>query len=327
MEIIEAFKAGKIGVESSIPNHVITAISNVFVFENKAYKIYKNDNQFFNEHFNNLSTKEGRFMFTGKDFNWNHELSPEIYVELRGVRIENNLLVWEEPLGTSDELVVIMNKIDMADGLLNKLIDERINKEDCYKIGYQLGERLIRVKKNFPIAIYDDFIARYKDLDAWLVSVKEIPQDRVRNYLDYIKNFIESHKEDFDRINDQMGICLDVHADNAIYSNGVFLPIDSYAPKEDWLHGYKFISVYRVATDIYAFLGKEHFEEVLRGYSNATNEKLPREWDDFMVIYCELIVWPYQYMLSEKDTWRLDIAKKYEEFIDKLFSSMNKSIL
>lgn len=319
MTILDAFKSGKIAGESTIPNHIVTAISNLFVFENKVYKIYKSDSQFFNENFNDLSKKSGRFLFTRKDFEWNNKLSPEIYTELKGIILKDGVVVLMEPTDDSEELVIVMNKVDMSEGLINRLIENRISIEDCYQIGFQLGERVMKVQKIFPLSLYEDFISRYQDLNAWILSVKEIPSDKARKFLDFIKDFIEAHKNEFESSNGLMGQCLDVHADNIVYADGKLLPIDTYSPKEDWLHGYKFINIYRVASDIYAFLGKEAFEQVLQGYEEATGEKLPREKDKFMIIYCELIVWPYQYMLSEKEPRRLDVAKKYEVFINQIF--------
>ena len=322
MNLLEAFATGNLeGVEPKIPQHIVTAISNVFVFEKVVYKIYKNDNQFFNENFNDLSQKSGRFLFTRKDFEWNNKLSPEVYRELKGVVLDNGLVRFEDAHDSADELVIVMNKVDMSDGLLARLVDNRISKEDCYQIGFQLGQRIVKIQHIFPYNLYDDFTPRYKDLSAWATGVKEVPVDEVNKYLAFIKDFLETHKEEFLNSKNLVGLCLDIHADNAVYSNGAFLPIDTYSPKEAWLHGYRFINIYRVASDIYAFLGKDHFEEVLRGYEEATKEKLPRDHDKFLIIYCELIMWPYQYMLSEKEKWRIEIAEKYHTFLKHIFKN------
>ncbi|MFA6354472.1 MAG: hypothetical protein WCX12_02190 [Candidatus Paceibacterota bacterium] len=322
MNLVEAFAEGKLsGSKSEIPQHIVTAISNVFIFKNVVYKIYKSDNQFFNENFNDLSQKSGRFTFTRKDFEWNNKLSPEIYTELKGVTLDGDTAKFTESSDESEELVIVMNKVSASDGLLKKLIDNRISKEDCHQIGFQLGQRIIKIQRIFPYDLYDDFIPRYKDLVAWATGVKEVPVDEAKKYLDYVKKFLESHREEFKNSKDLVGLCLDIHADNAAYINGTLLPMDTYSPKEDWLHGYRFINIYRVASDIYAFLGKDAFEEVLCGYEEATKEKLPREQDKFLIIYCELIMWPYQYMLSEKEKWRIDIAEKYHSFLRDIFEN------
>jgi aminoglycoside phosphotransferase family enzyme len=321
MTIIEALLEGKIaGSDGAKPHHIVTAISNIFVFPSIVYKIYKNDSEFFNKNFNDLSQKDNRFLFTRKDFDWNNQISPEIYTDLKGIRLENDEVFFVEPNANADELMIVMNKIDMANQVIRKLVDNKITIKDCYEIGKQLGERVSKLQVpvlNFTA--YDDFQSRYKDEVAWITSVKEIPKNEAEKYLSFVKEFIESHREELDK-DGQMGYCLDVHADNAIYTDGEYLPIDTYAPKEAWLYGFKNINIYRVATDFYVFMGKKAFDEVIRGYEESTKQRLLRDWDKFMVIYCEIIMWPYQYMLAEKEPWRLEIAKKHQEFIESIFS-------
>ena len=320
MNIIEAFKQGKlIEFKNTTPHHIVTAISNVYVFENKAYKIYRNDNDFFNKNFNDLSKKEGRFIFTRKDFEWNSRLTPEVYTKLKGVILKDNTIQFTDPTDDSDELVIEMNKIDMSNQLIKKLVDNHVSLEDCFEIGKQFAEREVNLPKlKAPRTAYEDFLSRYEDVRPWIGSIKAIPQDEAEKYLSFVKDFIQSHKEYLDT-EDLMGVCVDIHADNAVLIGNNFLPIDTYAPKEAWLHGYKFINIYRIATDIYAFLGKEYFEKVLEGYEKTGGVTLPREYDKFLLIYCMLIDWPYQHMLAEKEPWRLEVAKKYGSFIENIF--------
>ncbi|MES2214331.1 MAG: hypothetical protein V4465_03035 [Patescibacteria group bacterium] len=319
MIITEAFLEGRVaGFEGLKPKHIQTAISNIFVFDDVVYKIYRNDSEFFNKNFNDLSKKENRFSFTRKDFEWNNRLSPEIYTELRGIALSESGVAFIDPTDNSEELVIVMNKIDMADQVIRKLIDNKITIKDCYEIGRQFGERISKLPKpGVSLTAYEDFLNRYKDEAAWVASVKQVDQEVASKYLSFVKDFIESHKEELDKP-DQMSFCLDVHSDNAVFTNGVFLPIDTYAPKEAWLYGFKNINLYRVASDFYVFMGREAFDEVIRGFEIGSGQKLPRDWDTFMVVYCEIIMWPYQYMLSEKEPWRIVIAEKHEKFLKDL---------
>lgn len=315
MNATNAFLSGQILNTAEESKHVVTAISNIFVFKDKAYKIYRADSQFFNENFNDLSNKENRFDFTRKDFEWNHRLSPEIYIDLKGVFSDGEKLYLDDPSGSAEELVIVMNSIDMSNQVIRKLIDGKMGLNDCYQVGKQFGERILTFPKpDVGVTAYEDFLSRYTDMIAWVKSVKEVDQDEASIYLDFVKDFIENKKEELNS-KELMSLCFDVHADNAIYTDGKFLPIDTYAPKAAWLYGFKNINIYRVATDFYMFMGKEAFDEVIRGYEEATNQKLPRDWDKFMIFYCELIMWPYQYMLSEKEPWRIEIAKKHQAFL------------
>ena len=274
----------------------------------------------FNENFNDLSNKKNRFDFTRKEFEWNHRLSPEIYIELKGLSQEGNGTALVDPSDTCEELVIVMNTIDMSDQVIRKLIGGKINLDDCYEIGKQFGERTLSFSKpEINITTYQDFLNRNSDMVAWVKSVKEVDQNEADEYLAFVKNFIEEKKDELDTT-ELMGLCFDVHADNAIYSDGKFLPIDTYAPKEAWLYGFKNINIYRVDTDFYVFIGKDAFDKVIEGHEKATNQTLPRDWDKFMILYCELIMWPYQYMLSEKESWRVDIANKHREFLKTIWN-------
>lgn len=320
-KILQAFENGNFpGSDTKNPKVITTAISNVFLCDKKAYKIYVGDSKFFNENFRDISVKENRFSFTRKDFIWNNKLSPEIYLEVKGLVWQNGEVVFTDPDDTADDLLIVMNKIDMSDGLLEKLKKNLVSLDDCYQIGLQLGKRILSLSlPNIKRDLYLDFISRHKDMVAWVSGAeKYIPKEEAKKYLDILLSFIESYKPLFQNNSDLIGPCLDVHADNGVLTGKTFLPIDTYAPKEDWLYGFKFINIYRVATDIHAFLGKEYFDQVLKGYEDSTKEKLPREMDKFMLLYCELITCPYQYMLSEKDPSRLDVAKRYHSFLKDL---------
>ncbi|MEY2664693.1 MAG: hypothetical protein RIT04_501 [Candidatus Parcubacteria bacterium] len=330
MNIVEAFTQGKLADPSFIaalgattnpkPHHITTTVSNIFVFEKKAYKIYRSDNTFFNTHFNNLSDKSRRFHFTRTDFKWNNHLSPEIYTELRGVTMKDGLLEFIEPTDSADELVIEMNRVDMSNQLMRRLTDRTISLEDCFEMGKQFGERLSHLPQ-VPIdkTAYADFKLRHTDMIPWVENIRKTSGEQVDAYLEYMRAFIESHRAEFDT-QESMGVCIDVHAENVIFSNGTFLLMDTYAPKEAWLLGYKFINIYRLATDIYVFLGKEYFEKVLAGYEQATGQKIPRQYDLFLIMYSVLVQWPYQTILAEKEPWRAGVVEKYRDFVESYFS-------
>jgi hypothetical protein len=320
-KIINAFKGGDFpGSDTKKPKHIITTISNVFVCGEKTYKIYKSDSKFFNDSFNDLSIKSNRFSFTRKDFEWNNNLSPEIYLELKGVFWNNNEVIFTEPKDDVDDLVIVMNKIDISDTLFEKLRSGGISLNDCYEIGMQFGKRILSLPGSFKrVSVYENFISLHKDLIAWIDSVNEfIPKEEATVYLNILLEFIKSNREYFEQDPLLIGPCLDIHADNVLFVNNRLLPIDTYSPKENWLSGYKYLSIYRLATDVYAFLGKEYFDEILRGYVDVTREQLPRNFDKFLILYCELIACPYQYTLSWNDASRLDIAKKYHKFLKEI---------
>ena len=321
-KIISAFKTGQFPqAGKDLPKHIVTAISNVFVFADRAYKIYKGDNDFFNKNLNDLSAKDNRFSFTKKDFEWNNQLSPEVYLEIKGIYLKEDKVTFGNADAAADALVIIMKSIDMNDSLINRLMANTISMDDCYKIGFQFGEREGDLpEEQIARSVHDDFVSRYNDVVPWIASAeKHIGKDEIKLYVSHLQKSIEDTTEIF-KSNADMSFCLDIHADNVVFSNGVFLPIDTFSPKADWRYGYKFLNIYRLATDIYVFLGKECFENTLQGYQDATHQVVPRKLDTFLILYSELISCPYQYMLAEKDPSRLPVAEKCRLFLKGLIS-------
>ncbi|MFA6227077.1 MAG: hypothetical protein WC631_01165 [Candidatus Paceibacterota bacterium] len=320
-QIIDKFAEGDFPGANCKPKRITTAISNLFLCNDKVYKIYMDDSAFFNKDFNDLSIKENRLSFTRNDFEWNNKLSPEIYTDLRGVVLEDGKIKFTEADDIADEFVIVMNKIDMSYSLIERLLKNSISMQDCYSIGFELGKReasLPKIKINK--SLYEDQETRLVDMTAWVKAAgKYFEKGECDKYLNKLSEYIKQNKNWFIENNNLVGPCLDIHADNAVLDkDGTFLPLDTYAPKIDWLTGYKFLNVYRIAADIYVFLGKRYFDEVLRGYEKSTNNKIPRGLDNYFILYCQLIVCPYQYMLSENNQSRLAIAKKYHSFLKEI---------
>lgn len=81
------FLSGKVADETTVPEHIETVMSHVFLFPERVYKIYKGDNEWFNKNFNDLSDRRKRFEFSKNDFHWNQMLCPEVYVGILGAEI------------------------------------------------------------------------------------------------------------------------------------------------------------------------------------------------------------------------------------------------
>ena len=86
-------------------------ISNVFILENRVYKIYKDGNDFYNKNFRDISTKEKRFDFTKMDFDWNRNLTKNIYLELKGCRLNRGSVEFVD-FNFADELAIVMKKFE-----------------------------------------------------------------------------------------------------------------------------------------------------------------------------------------------------------------------
>lgn len=322
--LVDLMNTGHVFGESTVPKHIQTVISNVFIFDDKVYKFYRTDNKFFNTNFRDLADKSERFSFTEKDFKWNSTLSPSIYLELKNVAMRDGEIV-EVPREEAEEIVMIMNRVDTSNVLYEKLITKKISERDCFEIGKQLGQSMKRVQIKLPeeYDFYDLFESRLKDQKDWIMSVQEIPTEESKSYCDYLENYRQRNKEWFQELSDEITTDGDFHSHNALYSNGNFYLMDTYPPKDAWGVGHRLFPLYRLGTDIWALTGKREFFEVLiKGYEEGNETKVNRKFDEVYIIYAAGIAMPYLYMLSGTDPEKKLIAERFHKFTQEYFSKL-----
>lgn len=326
--LIELFKAGKFPEETGVPKHIETFISNVFLFDTRVYKLYKDNNQSFNESFRNISGKEKRFDFTTRDFAWNNASTPSIYTDLIGVRAGESGIEIVAANADAEELVIKMNRVDLSDVIFEKLIGGKITKDDSFAIGKGLGESLSKVRTSLPTELnyFDIFKERVVDAEAWMKVVEHIiPSTEIEAYCRYLIEFRDAHKELFDaELSKQLEYGGDIHSHNALYSSGEFFLMDTFSPKDDWLIEYHGTPVYRLATDIWALSGnKELFEACIAGYEIASGKKVNRALDNLYIIYALTISAPYHYMLEQNDETKALAARRIHSFMQEHFAALS----
>lgn len=323
--IIKAFSLGKFpGSAYQKPEHIITVISNVFISGDLVYKIYKNDNKTFNKGFYDISNRQNRFGFTRNDFSWNHNLSAAIYLELRGIILKNQSIIFTEPTDRADEFCIVMKKIDMQNALTSHLINRRLDLNDFYQIGHQFGERIIHLPEmsDAKINLYQDFIIRIRDIDKFMDWVNEsIPNKEASGYVEFMYNFLGKHKSRLEKAKNLIGAGIDIHSENAVFINGKLYLIDTYPPKDNWHWGHKHIGIYRLATDVYALRGEKEFRKVLKGYEDFSKEKLDQSYEKFFILYAATIMCAYYYQLVKHDLSRVKVVKKYHAFLRLYFQN------
>lgn len=320
-------KAGKIADETSIPKHIETVMSNVFIFDKTVYKLYKNDNDFFNKAFRDLAPKKDRMNFTKSDFEWNHTLSPSIYAKVIGININNGEIKITEPTNEADEVVIVMNKAKTEDLLFEKLLKGKLSEDESFSLGKQLGETLKNAQKkpsekqNF----YNKFEARITDLQNWVSGVSEyVDETEFKEYCDFLEKFRHENREWFENgLSDEMVTGGDLHSHNAIFSDGILYLIDTYAPKEEWLIDHRLIPMYRLGTDIWALTNnKSLFESFLVGYEEGSGYTVNRKLDDLYVMYASSIMVVYLYILQRTDSEKNEAATRFHAFIREYFAKI-----
>ncbi len=316
--LIDLIGEGRIPGEHEAPARIETVISHVFLFKEKAYKLYKNDNEFFNTHFNDLSTKDARILMTKTDFAWNKQLSEEIYITLQGVSVRDGVVVFADSLENSEEVLQVLKRLPAGAILFDQLVSGVVLTNGEYA---QMGMQFAQREKGFVYegqfpeeSLLENMRGREKDIDEWIQGVGSyIPAAEQKRYADMLCSLVT---EVYGFGEEKTSICFDSHSMNAFYADGKLYPFDTYAPKKEWCFGPRFLNMYRLASDIYAFSGEGAFRSFVDSYF-ATLEisHSGKTLEYALVLYASLIMVPYLYMLGAENTQKMDSAKKYHSFL------------
>lgn len=301
--IIEAFKEGKVkGVlEPGIkPFHLITSISHIFLFPKSVYKLYRRDNDVFNKRFFDLADENFRLEFYRKDFFCNHYFSKDIYTDLLGVRVNNEIILG--PKGEENyDLVIQMNRIDEKNNLTVLLKQGSLAEKDLRIIGYETTKLIAeytekpRTGKNY-YEILKDFIVGLRDL-AYMVD-DYIPKADTNSVAKIMDDYVEKNRKELEKLTEKDFILtVDNHSDNVFYAKGKLSFIDLYLPREDWAIVEPLYAIGRLYTDVVVFLGKKYAEALLQGYKDYYGiDEIDRGRLDFYQIFNATLRAPYFFM-------------------------------
>lgn len=328
--LIELLKEGAVPGESSKPKHVETVISNVFVFPNVVYKLYKNDSDFFNASFRDISSSQARFEFTKNDFNWNHALSPRVYQELRGVYVKDDQITFVTSDEEIEEYLIAMTPVNEADFLFERLSAGTLSSEDGYSMGKQLAERLKKVRPTL-LSGYDYYAlssARIQDVRNWIKNVSDlISSEEQETLLSYLESFLLNHTGLFQRFSNELANAGDVHSFNGAFIEGELNLMDTYPPKSDWQTEYHMTPVYRLGADLWALGSKEIYDAYIRGYKENSDLPVIDEVEPYYIVYASLIMVSYLYMLQRTAPQHKPRAVRYHKFLRNYHSQLTKQLV
>jgi aminoglycoside phosphotransferase family enzyme len=299
----------------------------VFIFEDMVYKVYKNDNEFFNKGFRDLSDKAARFDFTRRDFEWNHSLSPSIYLHLAGVSVVDDRVRLGEPTDDAQELFFVMHRIKSDDVLFEKLMRGEVSRDEAFLMGKQLAEALEKKSSTPPPGhnLFHIFERRVTDLRGWISQVTEhISETESGEYCDFLEAFRHKHRKTFEEaLTQEIEHEGDMHSHNAVFTDNVLYLMDTFPPKEEWLVGHALVPLYRIGVDIWALSGDQDlFEAFVEGYEKGSGKKVDRNLDAFFMIYAASIMVSYLYMLQRTDAEKKEAAQRFHKFIREYYKSV-----
>lgn len=316
--LLSLFLEGRVPNEFGTPAHIETVISNVFLFPERVYKIYKDNNAFFNEHFRDISERASRFAFTKGDFEWNRALSPELYLELRAVKVGDNTVEYIDLPEQAEELVCVTKRMPENASFFSVLRSGDLDTNEFVSIGKQFALREARAMfPDVPTETFaDNVMTRIHDTENWVsdgVLDEWVSPQELQQWLAYLYTTAESLVSDDNRT---LGFCFDLHSLNTFYAGGTLIPFDTSPPKESWRFGPTAINAYRLATDIRVYVGEVAYRSFLSGYTAvSTRPPLRPDEEKMWTVYASLIMIQYLFFLGKTDPEKLPAAHAYLVFL------------
>jgi aminoglycoside phosphotransferase family enzyme len=333
--ILRAFQEGKVeGLKEPAcnPQHIRTFISDVFLFPSTVYKIYRKDNQAFNQDFTDLADPVTRSAFYEADFAWNRHFSPSVHQALLGVRVEDGVVRLTPEIDGSFDRVIQMRRIDTAANVTRQLLQGSLRVEDAVALGYQSAKAI----DSFPerptdsLPILEQLAVLMRDVETWCWLADPVfPRALTDAAMVVLRTFIRERETYFSSLSvDDFVIGMDNHSDNIFYEDGQVFFIDVYPPKKEWRRVERSYSVYRMATDIEVFGNLALADAFIQGAQDyyGPSHLLEPSVRGFYQLYSALIKCPYLFILAEKDPARLLEAQLYKAFIEhRLQQSFSKN--
>ncbi|MEO6536163.1 MAG: hypothetical protein ABIT47_00585 [Candidatus Paceibacterota bacterium] len=289
--IVQSFKQGSVqGIEEEglLPEYIETQISHLFLFPETVYKISKRSNIFFNEHFRDLSDAEERFSFYKSDFSENQYFSPEVYLELKYLHLQNNTVLLTSDSTDAEDILMRMKRIDVSNNLSHLLHEGNLSEDEFRGMGRTQTQQIADCpyKPTSKEDYYTLFKRRIIDLDDWIALAPDfITIDERSKIIASLNGYIEKQKDYFAAIDPSTYvISIDNHSDNIFYKDNRMFFLDVYPPKEDWMTVLPWMNIYRPATDIWLLQGEKFARAFIEGYEEHYGP-LPRESELFYLVY------------------------------------------
>jgi len=314
MNLQEALEQGKMAGTSGRPDRVIeTLISKLYFFGEDVYKVYKYSKTFFGD----FSDDHFRHEFYHNDFTWNNTMAPDIYLELRYVKIDGDTFV-ETTHDMSEDYFILMKKIDDSQTLFNLIKNKNFNIASLELITTEMFTRTERLTDIKKVDMQDIFDMSYIDLDLqnlegtreWLYMAPDfIPKFEADTIIDTLKNFVSDYQyfKEFDGTHYLASI--DNHSGNILFSDNTVSFIDSMPPMRIWRIQNDAYSISRPATDLEVLAGKNYADAMFLKFEQVRNTKLDPKVRAYLQVVAALIQAPYMHVLKETEN-----AQKFWDF-------------
>lgn len=327
-KIIDAFKNGAVEnleQKKGVLNHIETGISNVFLYEDRAYKMYKKEGAHINKYYNHIADPATRKEFYENDFLWNHYFSPDVYLELIGVDMVGPNVALVPKNETALDFVIKMKRINSDENLTSLLHKDVLKENDFQKMGFMMTKAIVKFphKPKMTDIYYNNLKKRISDLRKWVLMAQLfIKKQELGKMVDLLDMYIEKNKSNFLSMQyDNLTISIDNHSDNVFYKNNKISFIDIYPPKHHWRLEHPTFNIHRAGTDILILKGEKYYNAFCKGYEDYYGT-WPGEHRDFHVLRSGLIKMAYLFDLSKSDPSKKEDAWLYWNFLKENFGNL-----
>lgn len=275
-----------------------TQISQIFLFNEFAVKQYKHQDVFFG----NLADGAFRKGFYEEDFFWNHDVAPDIYLEL--AEIDNDFFI-------------IMKRIEGEETLTRLLESGTATSSDMQKLTTMLVEKLrhlSRVRREKLASIFDEGWRKLheeglEDLRQFMLDAPSMNSSEANAIIDLLR--VRSANEIYFDDSSNLSVAIDTNCDNLLFLSGKPTCIDVLPVKEDWRVVDEYYTILRSAVDA-EVLGNAELGDIVRHSYSKIGYSAPRIVTLIYELRAALIQWAYRLYLGQ-----FDRAKKYQEFAEK----------
>jgi aminoglycoside phosphotransferase family enzyme len=321
----QAFENNEIvGIADAYDKKIDTALSRVFLYSTKVFKIYRHEVGFVGD-FNNFAFRKS---FYAEDFFWNQHMSPAIYVALRGF-CKNDDGKWEMcDMDKAVEFAIEMNRVDTQNTLHNYLLDEKVTEKIVRDLADTIMQGLVKLtqEKRESIPAFqrewrDLFTLRLKDIRdfGYMAESKGLSKERTDMLVDTLTKLLDDpYVTEYDK--SKYIVAIDNHADHILVTESGIEFMDVYQFKDYWLAVDPLIVITRPAMDIIALGGEELgkiFLEQASKYYPLPDEKIVTQY----LIYSACITGVYYVIIGEKE-----VAQKYQDATDGMLKTIVDTI-
>lgn len=320
-KIISAFLNGNVeGLEEEglIPEHMETQISHLLLFSETVYKICKRDNIFFNKNIRDLADSKTRMIFYELDFFMNNYFSPDVYLSLSGIFINDNKVLISDDFKDAEDIVIKMKRIDSNCNLSRLLHDKTLSVEDFQFLGYQQAKKidLYPHQPKSEKTYYEIFQEKLEDLKKWMYLVPEyFSKNEADKIMNILRKYLEKERDSFENYEkNKYVVTLDNHSDNIFFKNKKIFFLDIYPPKKNWIIGTPWLNMYRLAADILIIAGEKYARALIHGYKDYYGF-LDEKHEKFYFMYNAAIQAVSLYNLSNNNLIKKRDSLVYRSFI------------